>query len=472
MATKEELETLLKEAREKIKEQNDILVKLTSPPLNYVPVIAVTDQHVIVGGGGGSSKLMRPDIGNPKPGDFALVNAMTKGIVDFEEPVAAGQTHTVRAILDEKYIEIANPTTGEAKVALYGIPVEAGDMVLLDSSSTVVIRNFGRPPSRIKPFVDNPTTWGDIGGLDNLKDWFRETLESPFENQELYAFYNLAPPKGVLMCGPPGCGKTLIAKAVANSINHSIGGGFINIKGPEVLAPLVGVAEQTIRDLFKQARDFKIEKGFPAIIFIDEAEAILNRRGTGRSSDVDRTIVPAFLAEMDGMEETGAIVLLATNRPETLDPAVIREGRIDKKVFIPRPSVEAAINIFRIHLSRFPLAQPHSPAELAEQATTFTFKDSHILAELHYKDGEVVNFLLKDILSGAMIATVCQMASQLSFARDLKAKKPVGLTWDTLELAIRQIRNQNSRIDHVDAIKDMREVPLERVIKSVYEEVA
>src|SRR5208283_4208865 len=175
----------------------------------------------------------------------------------------------------------------------------------------------------------------------------KEAIELPFTHKDIFAHYNKKPPKGLLLYGPPGCGKTLVGKATTNSLANifgakAISSGFIYVKGPEILNMYVGESGRRIREIFQRGRKHFDKYKFPAVIFIDEAEAVLSERGTSRSSDVDKTIVPMFLSEMDGLDENHAIVMLATNRPKMLDPAVVREGRVDRHIKVSRPTVETA----------------------------------------------------------------------------------------------------------------------------------
>jgi proteasome-associated ATPase len=229
--------------------------------------------------------------------------------------------------------------------------------------------------------------------------------------------------------GPSGCGKTLLARAVATSVGADKG-GFLTIKGPEVLDPYVGVTEQTIRAIFKQAKEYKLAHNREAVIFVDEAESLLAKRGAW-GNYMGQTVVPTFLTEMDGLEESCALVILATNRSDTLDPAVIRDGRIDHKIEVGRPTEEEAANIFEIYLNPMPVKTSMSVKQLAEQA-------AEVLYSVH-------NQHLPH--SGAMIAGIVDKASSFAIRRSIEQRKRDGaICQDDLFKAIEQVRHQENAV--------------------------
>lgn len=244
--------------------------------------------------------------------------------------------------------------------------------------------------------------WSDIGGLKSQVAQLRETIEYPIKYADLYKEYGLKPSRGVLLYGPAGCGKTMIAKAIASTFlkgNTITPDSFIYMKGGEMLDPYVGVAERNIKSIFERARNNFRNTGTRSVIFIDEAEAILPARGSRISSDVETTIVPTFLSEMDGLEESNTFIILATNFPKQLDPAVIRPGRIDLKIEVGRPSKEDAVDIFKIYLSKTKCSADIT--ELAEKA-----------AEVLYSEDSK-----KGLVSGALIRNIVEEATLLSIKR-------------------------------------------------------
>jgi len=236
------------------------------------------------------------------------------------------------------------------------------------------------------------------------------------------------------MSGPPGCGKTMLARAVATSVGADQG-GFLTIKGPEVLDPYVGVTEQTIRAIFQQAREYKATHNREAVIFVDEAESLLAKRGAW-GNYMGQTVVPTFLTEMDGLEESCALVVLATNRADQLDPAVIRDGRIDHKIDVARPTVEEAADIFAIYLASLPVQSAVGRGMLAEQA-------ADVLYSVHNKHLPH---------SGAMIAGIVEKAASFAIHRAIEQRKRDGaIIQDDLLRAIEQVRRQEASVRTVEA---------------------
>lgn len=266
--------------------------------------------------------------------------------------------------------------------------------------------------------------WSEVGGLKSQIESIRRSIEGPISNRKAYAEFGIEPSKGALLYGPPGCGKTLISKVIASMIIDKQKGtseAFVYIKGPELLNSLVGASEEAIRRIFDDCRKITKKTGSKTVVFIDEAEALLSRRGSGISSDVNNTIVPQFLSEMDGFDEDSPFILLATNLPNALDPAVIREGRVDLKIEIQRPTEEDAVEIFGIHMKKL---------KLQDKIETL----STIGAEFLFEKGRDV--------SGAMIKTIANEAAQIALFRYLNGEtKKKGVTVDDLKLAILKIVN-------------------------------
>jgi proteasome-associated ATPase len=237
----------------------------------------------------------------------------------------------------------------------------------------------------------------------------------------LFAQYGKRMVKGVLLVGPPGTGKTLLGKAAATSVakahGKTDGGGFIYIKGPELLNAYIGRSEEAVRGLFIAARDYKERYGIPVVIFMDEADSLLGARDRGVNVSVNATVVPQFLAEMDGLDDHAAIFILATNKPELLDPAVVREGRVDRKVRVDRPRREDAAAIFEIHLRGRPLiGEGHIETGVEE-----LYSDKY---PIHPRfDGTAGHVMLRDFVSGAMINNIIEQASTAAVMRDIAGKR-------------------------------------------------
>ena len=346
--------------------------------------------------------------------------------------------------------------------------------MVLNSSGIVIVKNLGKDDQRFSVSSKSQVTWDDVGGLEQAKEDLIDAVELPHSFRKLFGFYDKKPAKGILLYGPPGCGKTLLGKAVANAIariynNGEPSEGFIYVKGPEILEKFVGIAESNVRQIFDRARKFQAKHGFPAVIFIDEAEAILATRDSGISSDVGRTVVPAFLNEMQGLDDSGAIVILATNRPDMLDPAAVRDGRIDTKIMVTRPTPASTRDIFLLNLKGKPLAKGVTAEDLAALGAAEFFSAARVLYEIRKRDGSVVNFTLKEILNGAMIATVVEKATSLAMRRDLakmheagatdeEAEKYVsGISKEDLLAAIDRSQKQTRDLNFLDDLKDFVE---------------
>lgn len=387
-------------------------------------------------------------------GDTVLCTSDTRQYVEHTEKRMHGELGTVADLLGDGTAAVE--VGGATYVAQHSFEgkMKAGDRVLMAQDRKSVLYVWPKKESKQFEFVGNTgVTWADIGGQDIAKMDLQEAIELPMKYPEIFKHYKKKPIKGVLLEGPPGCGKTMLAKACATSIagNQS---AFIYIKGPEVLNEYVGATERTIRQLFAKAREHKQTTGQPALIFIDEAEALLGVRG-GRQSFMEKTVVPTFLAEMDGLEDSGAIVILATNRASSLDPAVTREGRMDRKVRVERPTKDDAKKIMAIHLQKTTLDAKENPSELLETVVEALYHPALMYYDVTFANGDVKPFTLANLTSGAMLAGVVDMAASNALRRDLKnGKRPTGVQRDDFISAIKQVYRSNLNVDHDQALLD------------------
>ena len=287
-------------------------------------------------------------------------------VVLVRDPELGGEVVSVLEVLEDGRRALVVGRADQEQVAeiseyLAGVKLRAGDSLLMDSRTLLLYEKLPRPELEEVVLEEVPdVTYADIGGLDSQIEAITDAVELPYLHRELFAEYRLPAPKGILLYGPPGCGKTLIAKAVANSLAKKVGertgnarvtSYFLNIKGPELLNKYVGETERQIRLVFQRARE-KAEEGVPVIVFFDEMDSLFRTRGSGISSDMESTVVPQLLAEIDGVEALrNVIVIGASNREDLIDPAILRPGRLDVKIKIERPDEGAAQQVFARYLT-------------------------------------------------------------------------------------------------------------------------
>ncbi|MDU5316749.1 MAG: proteasome ATPase, partial [Varibaculum cambriense] len=319
----------------------------------------------------------------------------------------------------------------------------------LEGRSGIAVQKVqrGEVEQLLAPQVPN-VSYKQIGGLKKQIETIRDAVELPFIHPELYRRYGLSAPKGILLYGPPGCGKTLIAKAVATSLGanaHGKSSYFLSIKGPELLSKFVGETERQIRAIFSRARQLASSE-HPVVVFFDEMEALFRTRGSGISSDVETMIVPQLLSEIDGVETlSNVIVIGASNREDMIDPAVLRPGRLDVRVRIERPNLEEAGQIFDIHLGQnVPVeaevgTSPRQGREkLREKLVALLAEESTRtqVYEVVYENGQHEIIYAHALLSGAMIASIVERAKKAAIKDSLQDPAKInGLSWRHVEAA-------------------------------------
>lgn len=346
---------------------------------------------------------------------------------------------------EEQVVELAQELISTAR---------AGDAVLVDSKARVALERVEKTEVAQLSLEEVPdVSFADIGGLEAQISQIRDSVELPFLHPELYRAYELHPPKGVLLYGPPGCGKTLIAKAVANSLAQQMGANapsyFINVKGPELLNKFVGETERRIRLIFERARELAGDgSSRPVIVFFDEMESIFRTRGSGVSSDMETTVVPQLLTELDGVEDLhNVIVIGATNREELIDPAIMRPGRLDIKIRVHRPSKQGAREILTRHLTP---DTPHrgSYAQLIDVAVNELYCDRPFV-DLHFDDGTSQLLHYRDFVSGAMIANIVARAKKLAIKDALAHGEPGHVGGITTAHLSQAIAAEQAESEHV-----------------------
>ncbi len=481
----EQLKTALTEVTAKLKEQDKILKDLAEPPgmlarlTNIIPADKDKPEKLII-----DDRLfvLRPE--NMKKtkleiGDYLHVGKSTMGsvaIIDrIDLPPQPMAVMKVAEITDQGrvFLDAGNDSVIPLhKNSLKG--VETGDRLVVGGPSpflAIAIENLGHTEKHFQFNDELNISWVDIGGQIHAKAMLREAIEFPVIHQDLYKSLGKKPIKGVLLEGPPGCGKTLLAKAAAGAISKLHGraasmSGYIYVKGPEVLSKWVGEAEATIRNLFNMARAHRQKHGYPAIVFIDECESLLSRRGTGISSDMDKTIVPAFLAELDGLNESGAMVILATNRPDRLDPAVVREGRIDRRIRVERPNQTDSEQIFNIYLKQVPTCS--DAKAVSAEAAEYLFSPSSGLLRLTTAEGDTFPFTLGHIASGAMLAGIVDRSTSLVLHEAInsgnRGKEDIALTAEHVQSATGEVLAAMRKVDHSDDIRALAETRRTKIV--------
>jgi proteasome-associated ATPase len=442
----ERLAGALGQAKEQIAALRAEVDKLASPPSSYGTILQIhEDDTVDVWTGGRKLKVnVNPgvDAGALRRGREVVLNDALN-VVDVGRGDPQGEIVRLKDRLDESRVMVTLRADEERVVELSSelgtATLQAGDLLRLDSRAGVILEKL--PKAEVEDLVleEVPNiTYTDVGGLAAQIDQIRDAIELPVLYAEHFAAHKLSPPKGVLLYGPPGCGKTLIAKAVANALAQQLSrqtgnpskAYFLNVKGPELLNKYVGETERKIREIFARARE-KASAGAPVVIFFDEMDSLFRTRGSGISSDVESTIVPQFLAELDGVEGLRHVIVIgASNRQDLIDPAVLRPGRFDVKIRIDRPNRDAAREIFSKYLTTdLPWAAADLSAHGEDPAATaaalidealaemFAGDDAHRFLEVTYASGEKETLYFKDFVSGAMIESVCTRAKKTAVKR-------------------------------------------------------
>ena len=320
------------------------------------------------------------------------------------------------------------------------------------------------PVERYLLKTQHSVAWDDVVGNELARQALVEAIEHPVKHRELYAHYGRRPAKGVLLYGPPGTGKTMFGKAAASVLARLHGGGdaptMLHIKGPEIQSPYVGVTEDTIRAVFAYARAYRALHGRPLVVFIDEADAILPSRdgnGTRRALPWEESNVATFLTEMDGLEDSGAFVILATNRPEAIDAAILRDGRCDRKIKVAHPDRDAAETILRKALTGVPLAEGEAIEALSWAGANAVFGSDRVVLPLATDKGARA-LRLSDIVNGAMLVGLVEQAKGFAFERDLAAGgPPSGLRVADMIAAVASVVAQNRGLNHTGAVLELAE---------------
>ncbi len=451
------LSVTLKEAREQLIQIRSEVERLSIPPSGYATVITAHDAaNIDISFQGRQFRVIAMpgiDVRDLAPGRQVRLNE-SQVIIAVADWETTGEVVTVREILDDGQRLLVMMHTDEERLVrlaepMFDLKLRIGDSVLLDGKSGFVYDRIAKADVEDLILEEVPDIGYDqIGGLESQIEAIRDAVEMPFLHPELFIEHDLAAPKGILLYGPPGCGKTLIAKAVANSLAQQVAARtgssgtksyFLNVKGPELLNKYVGETERHIRTIFHRARE-KANDGMPVIVFFDEMDSLFRTRGTGVSSDVETTIVPQLLAEIDGVERlSNVIVIGASNREDMIDPAILRPGRLDVKIKIERPDADAARDIMRKYLRPdLPLHEDEVAAHGGDRLATantmidaavdymYSREDHNRFLEVTYANGEKEVLYFKDFNSGAMLENIVRRAKK-SAIKDLLAGAGRGL---------------------------------------------
>jgi proteasome-associated ATPase len=467
----------LRDAREQIVTLKAEIDKLSEPPNTFASFIQSNDDGTVdvMANGRKLRVSVSPHIDRSflLPGRELVLNE-SMNIIALREYESVGEIVILKEVMEDGQRAIVVGHTDEERIirlstSLQEERIRSGDSLLADLRSGYATEKV--PKSEVEELILEEVpdiSYENIGGLGDQIDIIRDAVELPYLHPDLYAEHELLPPKGILLYGPPGCGKTLIAKAVANSLAKKVAertgqaqarSFFLNIKGPELLNKYVGETERHIRQIFQRARE-KASEGMPVIVFFDEMDSLFRTRGTGVSSDVENTIVPQLLSEIDGVERLDNVIVIgASNREDMIDPAILRPGRLDVKIKIERPDAEAAREIFSKYL--LPTLPIH-PEDLslhdgdAEAACAsiiqrsvelmYSEADENRFLEVTYANGDKEVLYFKDFNSGAMIENIVSRAKKSAIK-------------DYLELGEKGIRVQHVLSACTDEFRENEDLP-------------
>jgi len=443
------LSSTLRAARTRVEDLKGEVERLSSAPLSFATFLGTSETGSLSVSVQGRKVQVEcaedVDRAALRVGQEVLVNdgLHIVGVGTFED---RGELMKIAEILDDGRVLVAGRSDEERIVHLASPvmdgPLRVGDTVLVDIRSGTALERVSRSEMDRLVLEEVPDVdYSAIGGLGPQIDAIRDAIELPYLHADLYEEYSLRSPKGILLYGPPGCGKTMIAKAVAHSLADRVAAAdgtrqarsyFLNVKGPELLNKYVGETERQIRLIFQRARE-KSREGYPVVVFFDEMEALFRTRGTGISTDVETTIVPQLLAEIDGVESLRDVIVIgASNREDMIDPAVLRPGRLDVKIRVERPDRFAAIEILALYLTTaVPIASAAiarangdrgaAVAELIARTVERVYDESSSseFLEVTYISGEREILHYHDFSSGAMLESIVSRAKRNALKRQL-----------------------------------------------------
>jgi proteasome-associated ATPase len=492
----EKLVNALYEAREQITSLKEEVDKLCAPPSTYGVYLSVNEDGTInILSQGRKVKVnLHPSIkaDDIKPGQELILNEGLN-VVETAGYEIQGEVVILKEVLDEERA-IVTQRADEDRVGIIADPLrqvklKIGDHLLIDAKSGYLLEKLPKSEVEDLSLEEVPDiSYEDIGGLANQIETIKDAVELPYLYADYYKEHHLAPPKGVLLYGPPGCGKTMIAKAVANNLaarisekrGEKVKGFFLNIKGPELLNKYVGETERKIREIFIKARE-KAAEDVPVVVFFDEMDALFRTRGSGISSDVETTIVPQLLAEIDGVEHLkNVIVIGASNRQDLIDPAILRPGRLDVKIKIERPDAASAVDIFNkymttelpIHESEIRQSNGDVQGAVDRMIAAcieemYSLEEENRFLEVTYANGDKEVLFFKDFASGAMIESVVRRAKKLALKRYIQTSEK-GIKVEDLLNAVREEFKENEDLPNTTNPDDWAKIAGKKGERIVY----
>ncbi|VVB78887.1 VCP-like ATPase [uncultured archaeon] len=408
--------------------------------------------------------------GKVRRGTRIVLHSQTKAIINYSEfKTVSGEVYFVEENVGDR-LKIRN-SKGDFSVILSSLEgLKSGDEIMLDPSGSIALEKLPRRKSKYTLEKVDDSPWEKVQGLEDTIQKIRFEIEFPYVHKEIFEKHKRKPAKGILLSGPPGCGKTLIARTIAYNLNSEARTkgkpyeNFLCINGPEIFDKFLGNSEGNIRLMFRTAGEVAAQSEYPVIILFDEADSVFKTRGTGVSTDIYDSIVPTLLTEMDGLvAHKNIIVILATNREDVIDPAVLRDGRIDKKIKVPRPNKHGAKNIFKLYLDGMDfdknLINGNSIDSIADYLTNAIYEDETPIYEVRNpSSGEILgSFGRKHLMSGALIRGLVNRADQYSIEREINGGKE-GITKGDFERALYEGFLENSGFSQMLVLDDWEDV--------------
>ncbi len=476
-------EDVINEARQTIEKMEEVIKKVTSPANRIGTFLGSPNRETVQIVVGGSDYYCNVDprisIAKLKKGTRVLVNEAYVVVGDIGYDVS-GPVAKVTEVIGDDRLRVGQDNGMQSLVLqrstqLLKETLKSGDEVRVDPNYRMALELLKRPKSEDHYLDEVPELpWEKVGGQQEALQAIRDAIELPLVHADLFAKFNHSTPKGFLLYGPPGCGKTLIGKATAYNLTQKLKDKtgenmkeyFMHIKGPEILNMWVGESERMVREIFATARE-KRKEGYLPFLFIDEAESILGTRRASRFSNILSTLVPMFCTEMDGIDSLNdVVIILASNRADLIDPAIIRPGRIDRKIKVNRPTKEGAREIYKIYLAD---NLPYDPALVKEAGSVraaidqlvdglieqqFTHRDENRFLEVTLRSGRKEVLYRGDLISGAIISSIVERAKGLAIKRAIATTQEEGISASDLSLSLNQEYSENDIFPPTDITED------------------